>query len=220
MTDVFYKATQPDGTSFHDPDIKYVVGKRVRPKPFDGDRRLCGAGVLHASRRPEDAASYAKYPFSLFKVEGTPFAEQSDKAGFRQLRVLEKIPSWEAFGPQGEQVLAALDRMGTLTDDELDSLTAQDQGSTRAWARARGRARAWTRDHAPTRAQVWARAWDRTRGRARIATLCADYVAAVSIQDLIDNTYTQADHDLLVRGWEVVVGVWDGVGFVPEDDDG
>ena len=137
----FYKVTRPDGGSFHDPTVVYEVGKRVRPKPHTGKRRLCGQGVLHASPTAAQAMRYGQWPCKVFEVEGKPFLEEDDKAGFKQLRVVREVEPWQAFGPNGREVQAVLDRIAVCTSDEVEELAA-------AWDAARAAARGAARDAA------------------------------------------------------------------------
>ncbi len=202
----YYKVTRPDGSSFYDPDIKYVVGKRVRPKPYDGKRELCGPGVLHASKTIRDAYKTASWPCAVFKVTGKPIVEQSDKSGFKQLHVVEQIPSMELFGPNGDRVQAVLDRVAVCTVDEICDLGAAWDA---AWGAARGAAwgAAWDAAWGAVWDAAWGAAWDAAWGAARGAAWGAAWDAA--LHDLIgQHGYTQEHSDLLTQPWREVIGVW------------
>ena len=154
----FYKTVDMEYGSWHDSTFKYQVGKLRRPRRT-GDGRVinpdvCSPGVLHASRTAPDAARYAKdYPFRLLIVEGIPVVEEDDKAGFRQLRIVEEAGSLvPCFGPNGVAVVDVLDTVRAATADELSRLAA-------AWAAA------W--------AAAGAAAWDAARDAAWAAEITA-----------------------------------------------
>ena len=135
-TSTFYKATRPDGTDFYSGMVLYEVGRTVRPN--DGVPRskakLCHGGLLHAATVPTETLIIGSWPCRLFVVDGKPVAglddEEPYKAGFRQLRVVEELPAWRVFGPQGREVVALIERAALLTVDELKRLGA-------AWDAAR-----------------------------------------------------------------------------------
>ena len=222
----WYKVTRLDGSSFHDPTVTYEVGKRVRPKPYSGDRKLCGEGTLHASRSAPEAMRYGKWPCRLFEVEGTPFVKDTDKAGFRQLRVVCELDAWLVFGPNGRHVEAVLERIAVCTPDEIGKLDA-------AWDAALGAAQYAAREAAQeaalgaaqdaawdaAREVAWGAArevaWDTAREAAREAAQEAAWEAA--IVDLIGQYgYTQTHHDLLTGPWKEVIGVWNGTEWEKE----
>ncbi|KKL17360.1 hypothetical protein LCGC14_2486360 [marine sediment metagenome] len=218
MNDTFYKATRTDGGSFHDPTVIYEVGKRVRPKPHTGERNLCGAGVLHASEHPWHAAKYTQGEFRLFLVEGKPFIEQWDKAGFKQLTVLAEVPVHEAFGPHGVQVQAVWERWLAATDNEKQQLW--DAWAARAARAARDAWDAWDARDAWGAWDAWGArgawaardAWDARAARgAALAYMAPEATGTYG--------YTQEHYDALVGPWESMFGVWDeGIGeFVKGD---
>jgi hypothetical protein len=140
---IFYKATRPDGTDFRTGQVQYEVGKRVRPLPHDGERRLCGPGFLHASTEPGESLAGGRWPCRLFEVTGKPVAGLDDqhpyKAGFRQLSVVREVEAWRALGPNGREVAALIDRARRLTPSEARALCAAwvaawDAAGDAAWA--------------------------------------------------------------------------------------
>ena len=99
MKETFYKLARPDGFDFYTGEtINYRenIGKDVRP-PKKGKACLCSDTCLHASKNPNDAFVGARIPCSVFRVEGTPGAEDQTKAGFRQLRVVEELDPEKVF---------------------------------------------------------------------------------------------------------------------------
>ena len=97
----FYKLAQPDGWDFRTGQtINYRenIGKAVRVPRFDfpdEKRALCTDTVLHASRTAIDALQYAKIPCSIYCVQGNPIVRDTDKFGFKELKVLEEVPPTE-----------------------------------------------------------------------------------------------------------------------------
>ena len=126
----FYKVVRPNLASFHDPNFKYRIG-HVRIAPKSSERELCGPGILHASRQPELAATYGLWPYRLLLVEGVPVKEQSDKAGFLKLKVLEEAPVHLAWGPNGQVVERVIRRAEKLTADEVTALAEIHAGTYR-----------------------------------------------------------------------------------------
>ena len=163
----WYKVTRPDGGSFHDPTVIYEVGKRMRPKPHKGTRTLCGPGVLHASPSASEAARYGQWPFRVFRVEGKPFLKESDKAGFKQLQVVGEVDVWQAFGSNGREVVAVLERIAVCTPGEVNKLgAARDASRDAAWGAAfSDRDAAWELLTAPWRQVIGV--WDGTEWVAK-----------------------------------------------------
>ena len=147
----YFKAVRPDGGSFNDPSFRWAVepggvtthplrGKAIR-KYADG-----AAGYLSVSVAAADCTGF-RWPCRLLVVEPvgrvwTPDAVglPSKRAGLCWRTVGER-PAHEAFGPQGEWVIALMDRCRALTHGEATRLTA---ARAAVWAaeRAAGRAAA------------------------------------------------------------------------------
>ncbi len=130
---IFYKATRPDGTSFHDQKTTWTVGETVSVTP-PRQVKLCGGGVLHASDAPGETLLGGSWPCRLFEVEGEPSAHQDHKYGFHELTVIRELPAWQALGPNGEVVEAHIEKCKTVTPEQVDRLNA-------AWGAARNAAR-------------------------------------------------------------------------------
>src|SRR5579885_2159758 len=221
----FYKATRPDGTDFHSGTVLYEVGKRVRPRDRvpRNEAQLCGPGLLHAATVPTETLVVGAWPCRLFVVEGKPVAGLDDehpyKAGFRQLHVAEELPAWQVFGPQGQEVVALIERAGRLIADEMQRL---DAAWDAAWGAARyaawGAARYAAGDAAGDAARyaagdaAWDAAWcaaryaagDAARDAARDAAWAAagDAASAFVVRDLISDE----DFRTLYGPWESVIG--------------
>jgi hypothetical protein len=192
----YYKATQPDGTSFYDGTTKWQVGRIVRHPNPDISLGLCSAGVLHISDALGETLVGGRWPCRLFEVEprSHPLLDggsNGHKYGCTEVKVVRELPAWQALGPNGEAVAALIERCKTLTYGEAKQLGA-------AWDSARDAARG--------------AAWDSARAAARVAAWnAAGYAAwdaawdsawALMTKDLI----TPDQFDLLYGPWEKVMG--------------
>jgi hypothetical protein len=135
----YYKAVRVDGTSFYDGKTRWRVGRITRLDGQPGSK-LCDAGVLHASTEPGEALVGGSWPCRLFAVEprGPLVVDDAHphKVGCGAWKVVEELPAWQALGPNGEAVVALIDRAGRLA------------ARFAAWDAARAAARAAARDAA------------------------------------------------------------------------
>jgi len=95
----FYKIARPDGWDFYTGrTINYRdnIGKTVK-RPNKGKIQLCSNTAIHASREPNQCFIGGEIPCSLYLVEGKPYAEDGNKCGFKQLRVLEELRPEKVF---------------------------------------------------------------------------------------------------------------------------
>ncbi len=184
----YYKATRPDGTDFYTGTVDYgaalASGDTIR---LDSDEtEFPGPGWLHLATVPTECDGMT-WPCRLFEVEPVGDVHHDEdhphKIGCREVRVLRELPAHEAFGPQGEQVAALIERARCLTAAEIKRLHA-------AWYAARDAA--WY----PARDAAWDAAWYAARDAA--------WYAAWSLvaRDLIS---TDA-YDTLTRPWGEVIG--------------
>ena len=136
----YYKATRQDGRDFYSGTIDYGAAllsgevirhpaKKVRNQPET---------YLSVSVSPTDCTGFS-WPCRLFRVEPvgpvmTNLDASPNKRALSALRVVEELPAWQALGPQGEAMVAIIERCRTLTADEIKRLAA---------ARAAARAAAW-----------------------------------------------------------------------------
>ena len=194
VSEIYYKAVRPDGTSFHDRDFRWIpeVGPveghvvthrlaRVKhvPEGADADRYLSVSVVA-------TECTGMRWPCRLFVFEpvdgfpiATPDASLPYKRGARAWRAGGERPAHEALGPQGVHVAALVERARTLTTDDAQRLGAARDA---AWYAARDAARYAARDAA------WYAA--------------ADAAAALVVRDLI----TPERYDTLTLPWRSVVG--------------
>jgi hypothetical protein len=208
---VYFKATRLDGTDFYSGTVQYAVGKRVRPLPFEGERELCGPGVLHASDVPAETLVGGCWPCRLFEVTGTPFTSEGHKHGFKQLTVVREIDSHLALGPNGREVAALIDRARRLTPEESKALAAAWYA---AWYAAReaawdaAREAAWDAAGVAARDAAGIAARDAAGVAARDAARFAarfeawDAATALVVRDLI----TPKQFDTLYGPWRDVIG--------------
>ena|GEM_PF-3264286 len=193
----FYKLAQPDGWDFRTGQtINYRenIGKAVRVPRFDfpdEKRALCTDTVLHASRTAIDALQYAKIPCSIYCVQGNPIVRDTDKFGFKELKVLEEVPPTEfdeLLGFRYQEVLHPFDPR-TIGRKEVGR---EELEELRAWASV------WD----SVRASVWASVWDSVRASVR-ASVWASVRASV---------WASVRASVWASVWDSVrASVWDSV---------
>lgn len=119
---IYYKATRPDGKDFHTGTVDYTGHlESGEPLPLLTSERgyyCCSNTVYHASDTPSETLIGGTWPCRLFEVEGESVAQEDNKHGFRTLRVAREIEAWRALGPNGQEVVALIDRAAQLTADE------------------------------------------------------------------------------------------------------
>ena len=99
ISNKFYKIARPDGWDFYtSKTINYRdnIGKTVRC-PAKGRVKLCSSTAIHASRDPNQCFVGGSIPCSVYLVVGKPYAEDSDKCGFKQLRVSKELNPEKVF---------------------------------------------------------------------------------------------------------------------------
>ena len=146
----YYKATRPDGTSFHDAKTRWAVGETVELPKSKRRRTLCRAGVLHASTEPGESLAGGSWPCRLFEVEpvGELITDEHHpyKVGAHAWRVIREIEAWRALGPNGQAVVALIDRASRITPEEAKRIDeAWEAAREAAWEGAREAARAAAR---------------------------------------------------------------------------
>ena len=185
----YYKATRPDGTDFHTGLVDYA-GALASGEPVThpgGVRSATGdaATYLSVSTTSSDCTGF-RWPCRLFAVEPvdpwTPHAtDLPNKRACLSLRVVEELPAWQVFGPNGERVVAVIDRASRLTADEIERLGA-------AWIAAWDAA--WD--------AAWAAAWAAAGDAARAA-------AWASIAETVRDLITPEQYELLAGPWNTVI---------------
>ena len=134
----YYKATRPDGKSFHDGTTAWATGETVKIEMENRRADLCGVGILHASDAPGETLIGGRWPCRLFEVEGEPVAQEDHKFGFHELTVIRELPAWQALGPNGEAVTALIERSTTITPEQAERLrAARSAARSAAWCAAR-----------------------------------------------------------------------------------
>ena len=184
----YYKATRPDGTDFRTGRIDYAAALASGEPVTHPDPHTRGAsGYLSVATVATDCTGVS-WPCRLFAVEADDAREVGsdlpNKRAVTSLRVVEELPAWQAFGPNGLAVVAVIDRARTLTADELDRLdAARNAAPPAAWNAAR------------------AAAWDAARNAARAAAWTA------ALAELTSDLITPEQYATLIGPWRSVVGV-------------
>jgi hypothetical protein len=221
----YYKATRPDGTDFYTGTVDYgaalASGDTIR---LDSDEtEFPGPGWLHLATVPTECVGMT-WPCRLFEVEPVGEFHRGEghfphKIGCREVRVLRELPAHEAFGPQGEQVAALIERARCLTAAEIKRLHAAWYAA-RAAARAAARYAAWDAARAAARYTAWDAAWDAAwyaaRAAARAAAgdaagdaawYAAGDAAGYAAWSLVARDLISTDaYDTLTRPWGEVIG--------------
>ena len=208
----YYKATRPDGTDFYTGTVDYgaalASGDTIR---LDSDEtEFPGPGWLHLATVPTECDGMT-WPCRLFEVEPVGDVHHDEdhphKIGCREVRVLRELPAHEAFGPQGEQVAALIERARCLTAAEIKRLHAAGDA---AWDAAR--AAAWDAARAAARYA----AWDAARAAAGYAAGdAAGYAAGDAAWSLVARDLISAEHYTALTGpWRSALGP-----IHPDDDD-
>ena len=178
--ETYYKAVRPDGTDFYSGRIRWDrVGEIVRhPNPGGTDAK----GYLSVSVSPADCTGM-NWPCRLLvvePVEGIPVWEPTpslpSKRASHAWRVVRELPAYEALGPHGQEVVAFLDLLPTLTRTQWDA--ARGAALDAAWGAALAAVREATRDAAL--AAALAAAWDAALAAVRAAALAATWGAALA----------------------------------------
>ena len=198
----YYKATRPDGKSFHDGTTAWATGETVKIEMENRRADLCGVGILHASTEPGESLVGGSWPCRLFEVEGEPVAQEDHKFGFHELTVIRELPAWQALGPNGEAVAALIERAATITPEQAERLRAAWNAAWNAAWYAAADAAADAARYAARHA-AWNAAWNVARYAARYAArrAAADAALALVVRDLIN----QKQFQVLYGRWASVM---------------
>ena len=131
----YYKAIRPDGSSFHDPTFRWLPDDGIipaggwlveHPHPAARIGRDSGADAseyLSVATVATDCTGMS-WPCRLLAVEPVGDAYEDDlypyKRRVRAARVVAELSATDVLGPQGVHVAAWIERVGSLTADELD----------------------------------------------------------------------------------------------------
>ena len=201
----YYKALRPDGTDFATGTTKPRKG-RWMPR-IEGDLVMCRRGY-HVADAPAETLVGGSWPCKLARVEipGGEWEREGHKLVVPTYRVVEWLPSWQALGPNGQEVVALIVRAGRLTADELRSLAAAGDAAAGA-----------------ARMAAWGVVWDAARDAARIAARIAAVDAVgyavgcavgCAVEDAVWNAVEDVVFALLARDlitteqFETLYGPW------------
>jgi len=201
----FYKAVRPDGTSFYDRTTRWKVGEVTRhPRRGAIAARGDAANYLSVSTVPTDCTGF-QWPARLLVVtlaKGHPAFWAPDPLGLPNKRastawrVVGERPALELFGPQGEHLVALIERAARLSGDEVEQLYSDRSAAwyaawdasgyadrNAAWGAARNAARhardaAWDAAQDAARDAAWDAAQDAAWGAVRDAARNAARPAA------------------------------------------
>ena len=199
MNRTYFKATRPDGTDFHTGKVHWLPddgapipeGGWLVEHPHPGEVGIWDAAFYLSASTVETDCTGFQWPARLLLVEpvGAVWTPHPDsfphKRAAHAWRVVEELPAWRLFGPQGREVAAIIDRAEHLTGAQIEDLTAawsaaQYPARVAALDAALGAARDAARDVARVAARGAARhaAWDVTWVAVLGATYGAAYGAA------------------------------------------
>lgn len=148
----YYKATRHDGTDFRTGTIDYAAalasGEVIR-HPAPRMVRDDPSTYLSVSVSAADCTGF-EWPCRLFRIEPvgrvmSRFSVYPNKRAVSALRVVEELPAWQAFGPNGEQVVRVIEQASRLTDGQAWRLDAAWDARDAARYAARYAARAAAR---------------------------------------------------------------------------
>ena len=208
MTKTYYKAIRPDGTSFHDPEFRWLPEDGNIPEGGhvvtlgDGVMNPYGAETyLSVSVEPADCTGFS-WPCKLLRVEPagdviTPHSVRLfHKRAARSWRVVEELDPYRAFGPRGVEVAALIDEIKTLSPAAWAAAGAAAREAARKAALEAALDAAWAAAWEAARAAAWAAAREAARKAAREAahiaardislwTISREAAAATIVRDLI-----------------------------------
>jgi hypothetical protein len=216
---LLYKAVNPDLTSRG--GLRWEIGSTVTHPASTEMVRDDPSTYLSLSAGPAKTLIGRGWPARLLRVE--PLSEVITSRRYRHkrcalsVRVVDEVDSWRVFGPQGEAVVALIDRAGRITADEARQLDAA-RAAARAAAAAAAAAAAW----AAAWDAAWVAAWDAARDVAMNAAgdaawgaagaAARDAAAALVVRDVLSDGHFAAAlvvRDVLSDGhFAALTGPW------------
>jgi len=182
----YWKLARPDGYDFYTgKTINYreAIGKEVSP-PGEPGTKLCGPGLIHASKNPNDCFVGAHIPCAAFLIKGRPAVKSKEKCGFHKAIILEEITDLDGlfgwrYSEVGNPIHPFKIERGPITPEELALLDKWASVWARVWARVGASVwdsvgasvgdRVWTSVGASVgdrvRARVWDSVWDSVGAR-------------------------------------------------------
>ena len=172
----FYKLAKPDGWDFYTGNtINYRnnIGKTVACPNYNRKGKLCSQAFIHASREPNQCFMGAKIPCSAYLVSGKPIKEDSNKCGFKRLKVVEELKPEELFKWRYLEVINPINPIKIhapeITDKHIYFLNKWDSVGYSVWYSVRDSVRAsvWYSVGYSVGASVWYSVWDSVRASVR-----------------------------------------------------
>jgi len=138
----YWKLARPDGYDFYTgKTINYreAIGKEVSP-PGEPGTKLCGPGLIHASKNPNDCFVGAHIPCAAFLIKGRPAVKSKEKCGFHKAIILEEITDLDGlfgwrYSEVGNPIHPFKIERGPITPEELALLDKWASVWARVWAR-------------------------------------------------------------------------------------
>jgi hypothetical protein len=181
---VFFKITRMDGTDCYSGRLQYEVGKPTTDPQYDGKPRI-GNGI-HACYKPEQCMEYrnGQWPVRLFEVGFDEHVEvQHDKVKGRTVTPIRELKLAEVFGPNGEKVMAQIDRIS-----KIRWLKPEKENRTKVAALIQEHCRHLKKFGCPQDVAVkFTDDWDAAWAAARAAAWAAAWAAAhIIVEDKVD----------------------------------
>jgi hypothetical protein len=210
--DVYYKAVRPDLRDFTTGETRLILGEWM--PDIQGPLLICARGYHVSTVKTETLISGNErpvWPARLFAVEARDFGNAEGyqcKMVCRSYCAIEELPAWQAFGPNGEEVVRFIESCRHITVAQVSSLRAgapphADTVRVTAYNVARKAALTGVRLAARLAAEdtLWAMLCQKEGGLTPL-TAAEDAVLGLLVRDLI----TPEQFDILANPWVSVVG--------------
>ncbi len=156
-----YKLARPNGWDFYTgKTINYrsSVGTVVQCPNGNAKLAVCSAGVIHASKNPNDCFVGANIPCSAYRVEGKPVCGDEEKWGFLELNILEEIMDLDTlFGWKYTEACNPVNpltgRAKKPTQEDIELLRKWDSVRSSVWSIV------WASVGDPVWSSVWSIVW-------------------------------------------------------------
>ena len=219
MNRTYFKSVRPNGTDFRTGKVHWLPADGApipeggwlveHPHPGEVGNRYA-VGYLSASSVETDCAGF-QWPARLLSVEPaatmwTPHPDSFPRVrAAHTWRVIEELPAWRLFGPQGRQVLDIIEQVSHLTSAQIEGLAAARDA---AWDAALYAAldAAWGAAQGASRGAAMYAAWNAAmyaaQGAAAQGAAAQDAVYGLLVKDLIS-----VEHFRTLTGpWTQVMG--------------
>lgn len=184
-------------------------------------------GAIYAYLTPDAALTGRPATTRLVEITGTPASVEHGMAAFFTVEVIGEAPRAAAYGPAGEQLLALIDALGSLTGEQVTALLAARRTSKPVHWNAAWR-EAWEQVPLARRSLVLDDVRVAARDGVRLVTVegelvpvqpivqaAEDMARALLVRHLIGTGKFKAAHyDARTWAWRTSIGA-----LHPEDDE-